>query len=250
MSQQMRVSFADDLEARSHTLKIIPTTREPIGNKYGSMKFGKVKLVNLLKRIDLDTLAFSEEKVKAPLMALFDKEHALFGQGSKATIVRAKFSITEEISFDLIDKIDFKTSVQANRLSTKNINRALSSGGTFEAIRDNPDTSFVQAMIKIGAEQIDACKAMLIFQGEGSESVKGMVLCGTDSVTVRTTNNAKKHNALGVELMYREKVIAGLQLPDMHIGPSFILVDNNISLPLNRMSFSVLALILYINENR
>ena len=89
-----------------------------------------------------------------------------------------------------------------------------------------------------------------LFQGDGPVNIVGTTFFKGDTIFIRTTNKAKKHRALGVELFLHNKVIAGLQLPEMHIGPSYTVVDKTLDEELKNMAYAILSLILYTNENR
>jgi hypothetical protein len=247
-AQQMRVLFSDSLENHADMLKVTTTGFEPRGNKYGTMKIGAIRLGDLKKGAEVDTLSFSQSVRKDPLMALFDKQHSLIGNSSKSLLTRAEFLVEERISFELTNHADFKTTVTSMRKTVKRLNQAISQGGTFSTSQIIPDTSYVEAWIDIG--ETEPCQAVLVFQGDEAPDISGVVVWGNDTLVVSSVNKAKKYRASGVELAHANRAIAGLQLPDMHIGPSFILVDKNLPGPLKKISYSLLALVLYVNENR
>ena len=237
---QMRVLFADSLEQRSETVKII---LHGMHQKYDAIKFGTRATANFKKTTTQDTISVEQEMKKAPGLAFLDKSHGL---NSKALHTRAAFNVVDRISYDVVRSGKAESSVHASRLAVRRVSNIKSQNSTLSQVFS--DTSFVVADIALSERTSSPVE--ISFQGEGLTSINGIVLDGTDTLYLRMTDKAKKYHALGVELTANGKVIAGLQLPDMHIGPSYFVVDKSLSPHSSSLAYAVLSLVLHINENR
>ncbi len=179
-------------------------------------------------------------------MALLDNDQAVFG---RITQTKAEFMITKYLSYDLMGAEGRESSIFANHVANKKIDNVTNFNRTTTLSKITPDTSFIKASILI-EEQNEPYTVKIIFQNEGVNSIHGIAVRGTDTLFISTTDKAKKYHALGVELRSNKRVIAGMQLPDMHIGPSFTVVDKSLPTDLSTLAYSILSLVLYINENR
>jgi hypothetical protein len=236
---QLRLVFSDSLESRAEVNKISFT--EGFGDRYATLKIGKAAAIkNFSKQVNRDTLDFEQALVRAPLLqSLLSSDRALFG---KAIATKATFEVLETIKYELIG-LNIKTNVTAIHATTENINESQRQNSVLSS--NSFGTSFIKAEIGVG-ENRAILEATII----GENEIIGVSLFESDTVLIRRIDKAKKYNAVGVELVTKGRVFAGIQLPDMHIGPSYVVVDKAISPERREFSIAVLSILLYINENR
>lgn len=244
---QQRVFFADSLEQRAEVNKIkILRTPTMESFDYQTMKMGNMYLAKFEKNTQLETLTFNQEKKKSPFLLRLLANESL---NHKDTYTTTEFKATDELSYDLMGTAGHEASViairEANKKKVKSVQ--FNNGSVISGIA--ADTSYVKAEILVG-EPKKLCALDVLFQNEGANSIQGVAFFGSDTIFITTTNKAKKYHALGVEVRNNNRVIAGMQLPDMHIGPSYTLVDKSIPGDLRSVAYSILSLVLICNENR
>jgi hypothetical protein len=186
------------------------------------------------------------QKLKVPLYLLrFAMDGTIIGGDPLFT--NANYAESGHFSYQLIGP----GSNQANITGTTHVNQTLweVNVGSFSVSRIKPDTTYLHAEIVFN-NQKPTCTIEAIFQGEGPNSIGAFALYESDTIFIRSVNKAKKYRALGVELSLHNKVIAGMQLPAMHIGPSYSVIDKMLQDDLKNMSYAILTVILYTNENR
>jgi len=245
---QQRVFFSDSLEQRAEVNKIKiqsdfnPST--PQGLDYQNMKMGKISLGSFEKYTESEILAFSQEKKKSPFLLRLLVNQSLV---DKDIYTNAEIKITDQLSYDLMGVGGREASIVAIREANKKVNDLQLKSSTLSNVA--PDTSYLKAEILIG-EKKKLCTVDVLFQNEGAKSIQGIAVYGSDTLFISTTDKAIKYHALGVEVRNNKRVIAGMQLPDMHIGPSYTLVDKSIPNDLRTVAYGILSIVLYCNENR
>jgi hypothetical protein len=240
---QQRVSFADSLESRAEIHKIIqtaPTTQEL---RYSAFKFGKASIRNFQKSIYVDTLHANKSKVKPPVLLALLGNVNWFG---KVDQVNFELNRQDRISFEVVENKVSKSFISATRITIQRGNRIVSKPASISDYV--ADTSFLGGTIRFPMTTRLATFE-IIFEAEGAGSINGMVILEQDTFLISPTDKAKKYAALGVEIR-DTKVIGGMQLPDMHIGPAYIPMDSQLPELKKNMLQSILSLILFINENR
>jgi hypothetical protein len=238
VNAQLRLVFSDSLESRAEVHKIAFT--EPFGDRNASIKIGKAAaLKNFTKETKRDTLDFEQTLARAPLLENLLSGDALLG---KALTTSATFEVFETIKYELRGP-DVNTFVKVIHATSENINESKKQNSTVSS--NSFGASVIKAEIAIGEDR-EILEATLTDEN----MIIGISLFESDTVLIRRINEAKKYNAVGVELVMQGRVFAGMQLPDMHIGASYIVVDKAISAKQRQYSISVLSILYYINESR
>lgn len=249
---QQRVLFADNLEVRSEVNNI----KNPVQHEdsHGWEHFTKMKMLERsLKNFDYHAeyvegpnTSSKNKKMKALLYLM---RFAIDGTivSSEPLMINANYAETGHFSYQLIGPDTHQSNITGTTQAIQIYWDA--KVGSFSISSAKPDTTFLQAEITMD-DQKTPCTIKGLFQGEGPNSIGAIALYEGDTILIRTTNKAKKYHALGVELYMHDKIIAGMQLPDMHIGPSYSVVDKTLPDDLKNMTYAILSVILYTNENR
>jgi hypothetical protein len=248
---QQRVLFADSLEERSE----VNTIKNPVEyeSEHHMISFTKMKMgERSLKNFEIHSEHFEDPQTKAqnkktrvPLYVLrYFVDGTVIGEPIHTN---ANFNVSDHFSYQLIGPGSNQVRVSGIRSSIETYQDIHVKNTTISKIK--PDTSYLSAELLLN-DQKEACILDALFLGDGPASIGGIALVNGDTIFIRTTNKAKKYHALGVELSLHHKVIAGVQLPDMHIGPSYSVVDNTLPDDLKNMVYGILSVILYTNENR
>ncbi len=248
---QQHVFFADSLEERSE----VNIIKNPVQyeSSHRMISFTKMKMAERsLKNLEIHSEYYEDpqtraqnKKTRAPLYIL---RHCIDGTVIGEPIyTNANFTVSDHFSYQLIGPGSHQVKISGIRSSIeiyKDIHVK-----NFTISKTKPDTSYLSAELLLN-EQKEPCLLDALFLGDGPVSISGIALFNGDTIFLSTTNKAKKYHALGVELRLHDKVIAGVQLPDMHIGPSYSVVDKMLPGDLKNMAYALLSVILYINENR
>jgi|GEM_PF-3854012 len=248
---QQRVLFADSLEERSEVNSI----KNPVEyeSSHHTVSFTKMKMAERsLKNFEIHSEYYEDpqtraqnQKTRVPLYVLrYCIDGTIIGE---PIYTNAKFTVSDHFSYQLIGPGSNQVKISGIRSSTEIYKDLHVKDFTISKIK--PDTSYLSAELLLN-DQKEAWLLDALFLGDGPVSIGGMALFNGDTVFIRTTNKAKKYHALGVELRLHDKVIAGVQLPDMHIGPSYSVVDKMLPEDLKNMAYAILSIILYTNENR
>ncbi len=248
---QQRVLFADSLEERSE-VNVIKNPVEYTSN-HRVLSFTKMKMAERsLKNFEIHSEYFDDpgtvtqnQKIKVPLYLLrFVLDGTIIGDPIHTN---AKYSVSDHFSYQLAGPASHEVHVSGIRSAIESY-----SGIDLHKVRVSnvkPDTSYLTAQL-ISNGSKSACTLEAFFMGDRPASIAGIALIEGDTIFIRTTNQAKKYRALGVELRLHDRVIGGLQLPDMHIGPSYSIVDKELPDDLKNMVYAILSVLLFTNENR
>jgi len=249
---QQRVFFSDSLEERSE----VNIIKDPVQyeDAPGRESFTKMKMVDRpMKNFNYSAEYLENPKTRTPAeklkVPLYLVRFAMDGTiaSSEPLTVNANYDATGHFSYQLIGPDTHQANITGITHSTyasweMNV-------GSFSVSKTKPDTTYLNAEITT-TDQKAPCTIEAVFQGDGPNSIGAIALYEGDTIFIRTTNKAKKYHALGVELSLHNKIIAGMQLPDMHIGPSYSVVDKTLPAELKNMAYAILSVILYTNENR
>ena len=100
------------------------------------------------------------------------------------------------------------------------------------------DTSFITTDIIIGDEQ-KLCRFDWAIQNDITTNIVGTAEFANDTLHIRTTRNAKKYSARGVEIVKDSKAIAGIQLR----GPGYIIISKGLDKELEQLVYSLLSIV-------
>ena len=205
-SQQL-VLFADSLEQNAEVYKI--KNIASLYSKKSEMAFGKIVLKDYSKKFINSFLLpefFNVEK---------HKEH---------------YIIEEYFTYDIFAEEKFVAKVNGNRYIEKKATVYNSEKfGTMSSSKK--DTSFITTDIIIGDEQ-KLCRFDWAIQNDITTNIVG-------TAEFRTTRNAKKYSARGVEIVKDNKVIAGIQLR----GPGYIVISKGLDKELEQLVYSLLSIV-------
>jgi hypothetical protein len=249
---QQQVLFADSLEERSEVYKVKSAVSYP--GVYGHESYSKMKMAGrVMKNLNFYAEHFDDpqtvllnKKLKVPAYLL---RFAIDGTiaGGDPLFTNFNYNEISHFSYQLIGPDNHIADISGIRHAAQ-ISWSIHMGN-FGISSIKPDTSILHAEIKAN-DQTEPCVIDIVFQDEGENSVGGIALFEGDTIYIRTTIKGKKYRSTGVELYLHDKIIAGLQLPKMHIGPSYSVVDQSLSDDVKNLSYSILSVILYTNENR
>jgi hypothetical protein len=224
-SQQL-VLFADNLEQHAdvHKIKNIAS----LYSKKSEMAFGKMLLKNYsmqTQEINLKDNPNSKKFINSFLLPEFfnvekHKEH---------------YIIEEYFTYDIFGEEKFVAKVNGNRYIEKK--ETVYNSEKFGTMSSSKmDTSFITTDILIGDEQ-KLCRFDWAIQNDINTNIEGTAEFANDTLQIRTSRNAKKHAARGVEIIRDNKVIAGIQLR----GPGYIVVANGLNKELEKLVYAILS---------
>lgn len=226
-SQQL-VLFADSLEQNAEVYKI--KNIASLYSKKSEMAFGKIVLKDYsmqTREINLKDKSNSKKFINSFLLPEFfnvekHKEH---------------YIIEEYFTYDIFAEEKFVAKVNGNRYIEKKATVYNSEKfGTMSSSKK--DTSFITTDIIIGDEQ-KLCRFDWAIQNDITTNIVGTAEFANDTLHIRTTRNAKKYSARGVEIVKDSKAIAGIQLR----GPGYIIISKGLDKELEQLVYALLSIV-------